>query len=193
MVGRIIEKIMDSIVKGSVTDVAKTKGMEIAEAIMDVDSIVFIDTSGSMEIVDPGQDASRHELARQQLVEIQSNNPGKVGLCSFSNTVQFCPDGIPKIEGGGTNMNAALKWGLQLNGMGVSLIVVSDGLPNRKLLSLQTAAQIDNIIHTVYIGPESDTEAIQFMRDLANAGRGKALTTKEVPQLAEKVQFLLTG
>ena len=184
---------MDSIVKGSVTDVAKTKGMEIAEAIMDVDSIVFIDTSGSMEIVDPNQDASRHELARQQLVEIQSNNPGKVGLCSFSNTVQFCPDGIPKIEGGGTNMNAALKWGLQLNGMGVSLIVVSDGLPNRKLLSLQTAAQIDNIIHTVYIGPESDTEAIQFMRDLANAGRGKALTTKEVPQLAEKVQFLLTG
>ena len=193
MVRRITKKVMDSIVKGSVTDVAKTKGMEIAEAIMDVDSIVFIDTSGSMEIVDPGQDASRHELARQQLVEIQSNNPGKVGLCSFSNTVQFCPDGIPKIEGGGTNMNAALQWGLQLNGMGVSLIVVSDGLPNRKLLSLQTAAQIDNIIHTVYIGPESDTEAIQFMRDLANAGRGKALTTKEVPQLAEKVQFLLTG
>jgi hypothetical protein len=172
---------------------ANTKGTQISDAMMDVDMIVFIDTSGSMRTIDPGQNENRHTLAERQLVEIQGNNRGKVALCSFSNSVHFCPNGVPVIENGGTAMNEALKWALPMNGMGIDIVIVSDGSPNSKLMCLQTASLLDMIIHTVYIGPENDHDAIKFMKDLANAGKGKALTTEEVPQLGQKLQLLLSG
>jgi hypothetical protein len=53
-----------------------------------------------------------------------------------------------------------------------STLVISDGYPDNGEDSLQIARQFRGIIDVLYVGPEDDTKAIEFMRKLAESGGG---------------------
>lgn len=52
-------------------------------------------------------------------------------------------------------------------------LVISDGHPDDERKALEMADRIQGVIDVLYVGPEDDTRAIQFMNRLARAGAGR--------------------
>ena len=93
---------------------------------------------------------------------------------------------IPEPEDN-TNLAAALDAVRQLD-PGVTL-VISDGQPDHAEAALRAARQFRGAIDVLYVGPESDTAAIQFMRQLARLGGGD-VRMHDVAKLGNAQQLL---
>jgi hypothetical protein len=93
-------------------------------------------------------------------------------LVAFSGTPRRVSS-VPEPEAN-TNLAAALRYVKDMD-PGVTL-VISDGLPDNEAAALAVARTFRGAIDVLYIGPETDTAAIAFMRRLAAEADGNVRT-----------------
>lgn len=155
-------------------------------------SVVIIDTSGSMEEVGHGR-MRKIDILREAVD--RPLHPGEV-VIAFSSTCKILPDlqSIPE-SGGGTALHMALERAIEFSPK--STLVVCDGKPNSKSEAFAVAGRLPGIINTLYIGPDDDLDAIQFMADLARVGCGIPqrcdVRFQNPKQLGEAITRLLPG
>lgn len=181
-----------ALVPGSISAVAQDSGRPLALAMMDVDAVVIVDTSGSMSAHDSRDGQTRYDVACQELAALQARMPGKLAIVSFSDGALLCPTGVPSYLGGGTNLAGALRYAKTFDVDGVRFIVVSDGEPDSERDALTEAARISGRIDTIYVGPEMGSGR-EFLARLANASGGKPVVAERALELTAAVTLLLDG
>ena len=180
------------IVPGSLGAIASKNGGSIAESFVSADAIIICDTSGSMAGRDSRDGQSRYDVACQELQKLQATMPGKLAVIAFSDSVIFCPGGVPEYIGSGTNLAGALKFAKVADVPGMRFIVISDGQPDDEQAAIKIAATFAGRIDCIFVGPESDfMGGREFLAKLARAHKGKSVTAKCAEQLAEKTTTLL--
>lgn len=177
-------------VPGSLQAQAEASGASLAQTFLSCDLIAIVDVSGSMSADDAPGGKSRYDAACRELAKLQANHPGKIGVVAFSSTVAFCPGGTPPFLNGGTALDDALEYCLIVNGL-CELVVISDGEPNDAEGALRVARRFtESDISTVYVGPEGGSGA-EFLKRLAKASGGQAVTAAKTAGLAKSVERLL--
>lgn len=135
--------------------------------------VILADVSGSMD--ERAAHGRKIDRLREALGNIWAETPG-AALIAFNNDVVPVegPDDLPP-PCGGTALHLALRSARVLHP--ASVIVISDGRPSDREAALEAARDIPGTIDAIYIGPDSDTEAIRFMRELCRIGAGAAVVT----------------
>lgn len=169
---------------------AKQTGASLAESFMSADLICIVDVSGSMAIDDSRNEKSRYAVACEELSNLQNTMPGRVAVIAFSDQVEFCPSGCPLYLGGGTDLAKALRFAKVADGT-VRFVVVSDGEPDDKDAALKEARGFKSRIDTVHVGPETDTRAADFLRQLAAASGGQFVVAAKAVELATAITRLM--
>jgi hypothetical protein len=195
---------MSNIVKGSLAAIAQQEGQSLAESFLSADLVVLVDTSGTMSARDVdgppatdtferyfggGSSRSRFEAACDELATLQAQHPGKVAVVGFSSRAQFCWGGRPPFDGDGTDMAEALRFIRPADGTGMTIVLISDGLPNDADETLAVARTFASPIMTIYIGPAGE-RGEAFLRKLASLTGGQHSTNK-VPELSAHIAGLL--
>lgn len=182
-----------ALVPGSLSALAHRDNISLAESFLSVDALLIVDVSGSMEAQDAPGGKSRHEAAEAELRRLQADFPGKIGVICFSDHAQFVPTGIPIRMNGSTNLAGALSFVKAADGLGIKLIVISDGQPDDPGQALSIAQTFKSKIDTVYIGPEDggDWGGRGFLKQLAAASGGTFSKSSAPGLLAEQVTLLL--
>jgi len=165
--------------------------MTLAESFLSADVLLIVDMSGSMGAKDAPGGKSRYEAAENELKRLQEANPGKIAVIAFSDSAEFCPTGIPRRIGAGTNLAGALRFVKPADGTGVRFIVISDGEPDDPWQALAEARSFSSKIDCVYIGPESG-HGRDFLKRLA-AASGGTYCQGDAPGLLERQVTLLLG
>lgn len=179
---------------GSLSAVADGSKASLAEGMMDIDALLVIDVSGSMANRDAPEGISRYDAAEKELRELQKSMPGKIGVIGFSNVAEFCPGGVPRRIGNGTDMAKALRMVLAWDGL-ASIILISDGQPDSESEVLDVASRFKHKIDCVYIGSSGATvwggNGENFLKSLAAATGGQATRGKSVGLFQHEVVKLL--
>lgn len=126
--------------------------------------LLLLDLSGSM--VERVGSSSKIEILRRAIAPIQQG----YRIFGFGSTVDEIKGEIP-FPSGGTAMHLAFEVVAPIKP--VQTLVVSDGIPDDRHQALISAKALSGIISTLFIGEDSDHEAIEFMRKLARLGCGK--------------------
>lgn len=195
-----------ALVSGSIDAIAKERGTSLADALMDVEHIFLVDTSGSMSAKDIGSDGiRRYDRACIELEKLQNAHPGRCLVYSCSDETKMETNGVPEYQAGGTPIDQWLATVQEFDGMGITFHVISDGVPDDDDAALMVARRMHSTINTYYIGPQKSTaldaytraieeesikEAITFLKSLATAGRGTHIST-EVKLLSEQASVLM--
>lgn len=184
----------NKLVYGSLKDISQRSGRPVAETFLSVDALVMVDTSGSMDSADCAGNRTRYDVACEQLIKLQKELPGKVGVISWSSSVQFNPGGVPYYLGCGTDLAGVLKFIKPADGTSIKLILISDGEPDDEQEALRLAKQFKSKLQTIYIGPESGPGR-DFLRRLAEATGGQAVSqsVNDISNLKQTVTKLLTA
>lgn len=183
-----------SLVYGSLQDVAQRSNKTVAETFLSVDALVMVDTSGSMACNDCQNNRSRYDLACEQLIKLQRDLPGKVGVISWNSYQNFCAGGIPTSPTMGTDLAGVLKFIKPADGTSIKLILISDGEPDNETDALRLAGQFKSKISTIFVGPEN-SHGRAFLQKLAALTGGKSTTQSisELGQLSQTVKGLLAA
>lgn len=183
----------NALVYGSLQDISNRSGKPIAETFLSVDALVMVDTSGSMTMHDCQNGQRRYDLACEQLTRLQRELPGKVGVISWSSSVEFNAGGVPVFLQTGTDLAGVLKFVKPADGTSIKLILISDGEPDDENEALRLAKQFKSKIDTIYCGPEAGYGR-DFLRRLAEATGGQSVSQSinQLGQLSQTVQGLLT-
>lgn len=144
--------------------------------------VILADISASMGASAPGGQR-KIDVLRQAVVGATLQVPAR--LFVFSQATREV-HAIPEPEHN-TNLAAALQAVRPLD-PGVTL-VISDGQPDNAAAALEAARQFRGAIDVLYVGPESDTAAIQFMQQLARVGGGD-VRVHDVARLGNAQQLL---
>ncbi len=179
-----------AIVPGSLSALAQSSGMSLAESFLSVDVLIIVDVSGSMDTDDSRGGRRRYDVAVEELRRLQGDLPGKIGVVAFSTDVQFCPGGQPLFMGSGTDLTKALQFVRVADGT-VRFIVVSDGYPDDAASALATARQFRSRIDCIYVGAEGDQQGADFLRKLARQSGGRYLVAEKAAELATEAKRLL--
>lgn len=179
------------IIPGSIGAMAKQSNKSIAESFISADTIVIVDTSGSMSVSDSRGGSARYDVACEELAELQKSLPGKIAVLSFSNDVEFCPGGVPTFINGDTDMAKALQFAKIADVPDMQFILISDGEPNDPTETLRVAKTFKNKISTIYVGPESKPAGRDFLNRIAQASGGESITADRAKELAAGVRLLL--
>lgn len=179
-----------AIIRGSLSDVAARENMSIAESFLNVDIIVLLDVSASMAMCDARGSRQRYDVACDELARLQSDMPGRVAVIGFSSQPEFAPNGRPLFQRANTDLAAVLKFARVADTGDVRFVVISDGEPDDEREALSTAANYKGRIDCVYVGPEDNPRAREFLRKLASAHGGQQVAT-EMHLLADKIETLL--
>jgi Mg-chelatase subunit ChlD len=180
---------MTHIVKGSLGAMAQAANSSLAEAFMSADTVILVDTSGSMASFDNDR-LSRYDRACEELERLQGNLEGRIAVISFSGNVSFCPSGVPINYGGGTDIAGALKFAHVADGCVDRFILISDGEPQDESAALREAKKFTTKIDTIFIGSEGG-DGQDFLHRLAAASGGSSATIKQAAQLGEKIERLM--
>ena len=175
--------------KGSLSDLAAQHGGSLAEAFLSADTIILVDTSGSMASRD-GDTQTRYDRACAELAQLQANLAGRIAVMAFSTDVKFCPGGVPHYYGLGTDMVKALEFVRPADGLVDRLILISDGEPDQALATLALAAKFETQIDCIFIGPEVSPGA-DFLRRLAKASGGTSQAIAQASLLSERIERLM--
>jgi hypothetical protein len=184
----------NSLVYGSLQDTALRANKSVAETFLEVDVLVLVDTSTSMDEHDCPGGRRRYDLACEQLIRLQRDLPGKVGVISWNSNARFCSGGVPSTPYGGTDLAGVLRFVKPADGTSIKLIIISDGEPDRQEPALDLAKTFKSKIDCIYVGPERG-DGREFLRKLAAATGGRSVTKsiKELVLLSETVKGLLTA
>ena len=180
-----------AIVTGSIKDIVQTNGQSLALAFMSVETVVIVDTSGSMGAMDSRGGQSRYNVACEELSKLQGSNPGKILVISFSDEVKVCLNGVPYNFMGGTLVGRALHYAKQYDLPGMNLILIADGEAQDSEEALRIAQTYNNAISTIYVGPSDSLAGRRFLEELAAATGGKTVTADRAKELATSIQTLL--
>lgn len=154
---------------------------------------ICADVSGSMQEMAHGG-RRKIEILREALVQVAS--PETVCIAFSTATHRCSPSELPE-PNGRTAMHLAISDAVAVDPLG--LLMISDGEPDDPGAALRAAGRLRCRINTLYIGPESNQRAIDFMRQLASAGvsKGRAdvhdLSRVQPMALARTVASLLDG
>jgi FMN phosphatase YigB (HAD superfamily) len=183
-----------TLVKGSLTEVAKKNNRSIAVGFMNVKAFVMVDVSASMRDRDAGGDKSRYDATCEQLERLQDQNPGEIAVACFSERAEFCPGGVPVMRGQSTDMVAALRMLKMADATDIRLVIISDGEPNDQAAALSEAAKFASKIDTIYIGPETGSGR-EFLRELSSRTGGVSITneTEQLGKLSENITRLIAA
>ena len=181
-----------SIVPGSLSAMARTNRMSIAQSFLNAECIVLVDTSGSMDANDSSH-GTRYECACDELAYLQGVYPGKLAVLSFSDDVTFCPSGVPTHYSCGTNLKKALEFMRVADVPGMKFILISDGEPGDKEGAIKVAKTYQNKIDVIYVGPEDRPEGRDFLARLSKATGGQVITSDRAKELSASVTKLLRG
>ena len=177
-----------SIVVGSLSSLSQQSGKSLAESFIHCDAIVIMDTSGSMAGSDAPGGKSRYSAACAELEALQAEYPGKIAVLSFSDTVEFCPGGVPIFLDSGTDVAGALSFARIADVPGMQFFLISDGEPNDEQAALSMARTYANKINTIYVGPESRRHGRAFLAKLAKATHGESAVAELTKALGETVK-----
>ncbi len=180
------------IIAGSIAAVQQRTNVSLAESFLSVDAIIIVDVSGSMAAHDAPGERSRYVAACEELALLQAELPGRIAVIAFSDRAQFCPGGVPPLMGEGTDMVAALRFVKPADGLGIRIILISDGEPDEPEDTLRVARQFRSHIDTVYIGSERG-RGRDFLAILSGATGGQHLESIKPAMLAEPVRNLLAA
>ena len=178
------------IVPGSLSAVAGKANMTLAESFLNVDALILVDTSASMDSNDAAGGKKRYTVAVEELKRLQTSLPGKIGVVSFSDHAVFCPGGVPQFLCNGTNLAGALRYIKAADDLGIKFIVISDGAPDEPEEAIAVAKKFKTKIDVVYVGPEKGSGS-KFLAELAAATGGQSVTADLAKDLNQKVQLLL--
>lgn len=152
-------------------------------------SILIADVSESM--TSPAWGGKRKiDVLRAAVGDIMSGAPVP-HVIAFSSDVREGVTQLPE-PAGGTALHLAIAAAAR-HRPGTTL-VISDGQPDDEAKALAEAELLTGRIDTMYVGPDADKAAIDFMARLARLGCGShssADLTRAQPQLAVKMQQLL--
>ena len=178
------------IVKGSIAQIAKETGTSIAEAWFNVNAIILVDISASMDdLARAGK--TRWEVAQEELKNLQNSLPGKLAVIAFSEDATFCPTGAIPPTQSTTEMGKALRFAHIADSIkGMRFIVISDGEPTDESDALDAAGKFKNKIDTIYVGPETGSGR-DFLKKLAAKSGGTFMLKPELQYLADGVHGLL--
>jgi len=179
-----------AIVTGSIADVMGKENVSLAEGFLHCDVMLLVDTSASMDQRDAPGGLSRHDAAQKELEHLQTSQPGKFSVVSFSNEARFCPTGIPHRFNESTNMAGALRFVKPADDCGIRFFLITDGEPNSESETLEVAKTFKSRIDVVYIGRENG-RGRDFLQRLAALTGGQSVKSKEIGMLAESVEMLL--
>jgi hypothetical protein len=160
--------------------------------------ILVCDTSGSMaESAGAKRKIDHLHEALDAVIEGMSH-PGPVPvLIAFDSVAREIgsPSALPA-PSGGTALHLALR--AAAGHRPRQTLVISDGRPDSETEALVAAAALPGRIDVVYCGPDTDTQAIAFMRRLAGVGCGRVIVhdirrhaAAGAPLLASSVRKLL--
>ncbi len=176
-------------VEGSLTEESRRTGRSLDKLFMGVEILLVVDQSGSMSTRDGLESRSRYDQADEELRKLQCKYPGKCGVVAFSSRVQFCPSGVPVRFGGGTNMAKALEFIKPMDGLGKTIFLISDGLPDSEFATIEMARMFKTSINTVFIGNSGTGKA--FLERLARIVGGKSGAGATPGLLADAVEQIL--
>lgn len=162
-----------SSVKGSLQSQANKLQITVAQAFLDCQMIVCLDVSPSMTNTDCLEGQSRFKVAVNQLAKLQSENPGKVGLVCWSDSQSFLPSGVAHLFGSSTDVAGLLRWLKKADGVGIDLVIISDGEPDNESAALSEARKFEGKISCIYVGPTWNTEAQDFLKRLSAVTGGQ--------------------
>lgn len=151
--------------------------------------LLIADVSGSM--ASPAWSGrSKAEVLGEAVADLMTARPAP-HLIAFSSTFH---DGVMVLPSpsGGTALHLALACAVRYR-PGATL-VISDGQPDSEGHALAQAECLTGRIDTLYIGPDSDRAAMDFMRRLARAGCGRDMRAdleRPQPQLGATMRTLL--
>jgi hypothetical protein len=188
------ENTNNQIVAGSLGAVARKNGTSIATGFMNVKAFVMVDVSGSMMQGDAGNGRTRYKAACEQLEQLQNANPGEIAVGAFSNNADFCPAGVPLMQGCMTDMVAALNMMFMADNSDIRLVLISDGEPDDEKGALAIASKFKSKIDTIFVGSETGPGR-KFLKDLAAATGGIAVVNKvsELGSLKDNITRLITA
>ncbi len=181
---------MTTLVKGSLSAIAKEQNIPLAETWLNVDAVILVDVSGSMNAKDTPSGRSRYEVADEELAKLQGNMPGKLAIIAFSNHTEFTAEGRLREPNGMTDLAGALKFGRIADAIpGMRFILISDGEPDDEGDALREAEKFKNRIDTIFVGPERG-RGEDFLKRLARLKQG-VFGQKSVEQLSSGIAGLL--
>lgn len=190
---------MTQIIKGSIGEISRKNNKPLAVNFLNVKAFVMVDVSYSMVDNDAGLDASgkpqsRWQAAREQLADLQNQNPGEIAVGCFSDKGFFCPSGVPVEPLGGTVFVSALNLLKQADGTDIRLIIISDGEPHDETAALALAAKFSSKLDTIFVGSETG-RGRDFLRRLSMQTGGISITneTSKLNLLSENITHLLAA
>ncbi len=98
-----------------------------------------------------------------------------VKLVCFSDDARVVKS-VPDEPGGGTDLACGLEVCAKL--LPANTVVISDGEPNNHEAALAAARECPGVINMVYVGPDGNTKAIEFMNKLVRIGAGVGITRR---------------
>jgi hypothetical protein len=190
---RALTRTNYTVAEGSIKDVAQRENISIEQAFMNAEYIALVDVSGSMTATDSRGGQSRHDVAEEELKKLQAKYPGKLALVCFSSETKFVPSGIPDRMNGGTNLLRGLETIQAVDGAVKLFFVICDGQPDwgQEDECMALARHFTTPVNSIFVGPETDSDAMSFMRRLAEAGNGQNVNASEIGKLAEPFEIIL--
>lgn len=131
------------------------------------DEVILADVSGSM--AEPAWGSKRKiDLLREAVADVSGHYCRMVAFASRAAPCDAA--GIPE-PAGGTRLDLGLAEVARLRPR--TTLVISDGRPDDPDLALAAADAVTGVIHVLYVGPDSDADAMAFMDRLARRGTGR--------------------
>jgi len=182
-----------SLVRGSLAQVARQSGFSLAETWINVEAVILVDISGSMNCEDAPGGKSRYAVACAELASLQASLPGRLAIIAFAQETCFAPSGSLPGTRGTTNLAGALKFARAADAIpGMRFILISDGEPDHEESALAEARLYRNRIDTLYVGPAGGPGQL-FLQKLAALKQGQALLKPQLSGLASGLAGLLSG
>lgn len=152
-------KNLPNIAPGSLADYANKHNISVEELLLDVDYVVCIDKSLSMEseFFDPEDKIIKTKVRKsnEELIKLQETLPGKIVVIRFGKKAEIVLEGMldEKNLDGGTYLCPALKIIEEyFNEEHIKVFVITDGEFSDSYRIIQTIPKLKPVFHLIQVG-----------------------------------------